>query len=376
VYLDVDNAIPYLIERGLLSPRDVTETGVRVTSVSRRNRNLRVSRRDGTGWLVKQAEAAGSQSSLRAEAGFYRMCHHDFRGEAVRPLVPALEGVDDAAGAIFIELIGDGVPLSAYRPRFAEAALLGRLGAAIGRAIGTYHRAFRSLVGTPSRDCGRLAQQPPWVLWVHRPGPEILSELSAANRKTLRILQGSGELGRQLDRLRRDWRVETLIHCDLKADNLLVVGDLDDDEQAEPAVKLVDWELVQLGDPAWDVAAMCKDFVLHWILSMPIARGTPPAELMAAARHPLSGFQHGLRALWRGYTTAAELSTDEAQRLLVRASGYAAAWLVQSAYEHAQRATALGNHEVMMLQVAANVLADPADAALHLFGIPMRGLAR
>jgi Ser/Thr protein kinase RdoA (MazF antagonist) len=376
VLLDVDRAIPYLIERRYLTSRDVVEVGVRVVSASRRNRNLRVERRDGSGWLVKQSEAAGSRASLSMEAAFYRMCQHDARAEAVRPVVPVLTGLDDAAGAIFIELIGNGVPLSELRHRFTEQRVLGALGAAIGQAIGTYHRAFRSLVGTPAPDCARLSPHPPWVLWVHRPGPEILGELSEANRTTLRILQDSGALAHQLDRLRRGWRVETLIHGDLKADNLLVVGDLDAEPPGAPVIKVVDWELVQLGDPAWDVAAICKDFVLCWIASMPVARGVPAAELIAKATQPLAGFQHGLRAMWRSYTAAAELGAKDADAVLLRASAYAAAWLVQSAYEHAHSAAELGNHEVMMLQVAANVLADPADAALRLFGIPLRSVLR
>lgn len=366
--LDVDNAIPYLLERGHLSPRDVVEGTVRVTNVSRRNRNLRITRRGELGLLLKQAEAAGSTATLDNETSFYRMCHQDARGEPVRPLIPKLHGVEEADQVLLIELVEDARPLTLWRHRFDSAAFLTKVGGEIGRVLGVYHQAFRSLIGTPSRHSARLGRNAPWVLWVHRPGPEILAELSAANMKTLRILQQKVELSQRLDQLRKGWRTQSLVHCDIKADNLLVRGDPDGDI----GITLVDWELAQLGDPAWDVGAMFKDFVADWIVSMPISKRRSSREMMEAAVHPLAGFQAGLRALWRSYQAAAELGS-EANEFLVRASGYAGAWLVQSAYEAAQRAADLGNHEIMMLQVAANVLANPTEAALQLFGIPMRG---
>ncbi|MBC8067424.1 MAG: phosphotransferase [Deltaproteobacteria bacterium] len=372
--LDVDNAIPYLLERRYLSPTDIVDGSVRVTSVSRRNRNLRIVRNAGAGLLVKQVEASGSESSLANEASFYRHCQDDPRAAPVRALIPALVGFEDAEGALLIELVADAMPLGAHRGMFDDAAFLARVGAAVGRALGAFHRSCRSLVGTPGAHTARLGRNAPWVLWVHRPGPEILAEISAANMKTLRILQQRVELARQLDALRRSWRIETAVHCDIKADNLLLVGDVAGTGAID--VRVVDWELVQLGDPGWDVGAMFKDFVMHWILSMPISKQMTSARMMDAAIHPLTGFQAGLRALWRAYQGASELHATESNDLLLRSSGYAAAWLVQSAYESAQRASELGNHEVMMLQVAANVLADPAEAALRLFGVPMQAVLR
>lgn len=372
--LDVDNAIPYLLEHGYLDTVDVVDATVRVTNVSRRNRNLRVERSTRAGLLMKQIEAAGSEQSLGNEAAFYRMCHEDDRGEPVRPIIPALAGFEERDGALFLELIADAMPLTMYQMRFADAAFLTKIGAAVGRALGLVHRSFRSLVGTPSKHGGRLGRNAPWVLWVHRPGPEVLADISAANMKTLRILQQKVELAKQLDRLRKEWRVETVVHCDIKADNLLVSGD--PDGEGDLRVRVVDWELVQLGDPAWDVAAMFKDFVMHWILSMPVSKQMTGRAMMDAAMYPLAGFQAGLRSLWRAYSAASEIATAEANEMLVRASGYAAAWLVQSAYEASQRSAELGNHEIMMLQVAANVLADPAAAAMQLFGVPMQVVLR
>ncbi len=55
--------------------------------------------------------------------------------------------------------------------------------------------------------------------------------------------------------LRGLWRQETLIHGDIKSDNILVGTPLDRHEAPEETVWIVDWEFVEIGDPAWDLAS-------------------------------------------------------------------------------------------------------------------------
>jgi hypothetical protein len=377
--LDVDNGVPYLIERGYLDAAAVVEGDVTVVSASRRNRNLRVTRRDGSGYLLKQADDAssGASDTLRTEAAFYALCWSDEHPEAraMRACIPRLVGRESDDDLLIIELVRGAGSLRDQVARLGSAEFLTAVGRATGTALGTFHAAFRHLVRRPGVFGSRLSKEAHWVLWVHRPGPEILASLSAANMQTLRILQGDAELSRHLDRLRRGWQVDTLIHCDIKADNLLVRDHEAAAGASDPGatqITIVDWELVQLGDAAWDVGAVLKDFIAFWIGSMPVAAGVAASEMAGKAEFPLAGFHAGLRSMWQAYRTAAGLDVQAADALLRRAVEYAAACLVQLAYELSQRASGLSNHAVMMLQVAANVLRDPAGAAIQLFGLPLR----
>ena len=129
---------------------------------------------------------------------------------------------------------------------------------------------------------------------VHKPGPEILATLSPANYQTLKILQTQVGLPARLDALRKQWRSVTVIHNDIKSDNILVrVG-------AEPGtdgveVRIVDWELVQFGDPAWDLAGSLQDLVIFWAQSMPLSGDHPADGMMEAARYPLGLVQAACR---------------------------------------------------------------------------------
>ena len=363
--LDIDNVFPFLLDHGFLERTAVVDGYVRAVSASRRNRNLRVTRDEGPGLLIKQAEQAGTHETLRNEMEFYSTVAKDERARAVRDLLPRFVGSRAEDDVLILELLDPATPIQEFAHTFRSGWFLSALGSAMGRALGTYHRTLREIGKDSSKI---LKSHAPWVMWVHRPGPEILMEISAANHKTLQIIQQNQKLSGQLDELRRGWKAETLIHCDIKADNILVTkGGTRPGEPVE--LRIVDWELVQLGDPAWDVAAMWKDFLVYWITSMPISKGMKGAQMAEAAQFPLHGFQVGAQQLFEHYRSAAELSEEVAEALLLRSVRYCGAYLVQYAYESAQRASALGNHEVMMLQVSANILADPSGAAQHLLGL-------
>ncbi len=363
--LDIDNVFPFLLDHGFLARTAVVDGYVRAVSASRRNRNLRVTRDEGSGLLIKQAEQTGTHETLRNEMEFYSMVAKDERAQAVRGLLPRFVGSRAEDDVLILELLEPATPIQEFAHTFRSGWFLSALGSAMGRALGTYHRTLREI----GKDSSKLFKShAPWVMWVHRPGPEILMEISAANHKTLQIIQQNQKLSGQLDELRRGWKAETLIHCDIKADNILVTkGGTRPGEPVE--LRIVDWELVQLGDPAWDVAAMWKDFLVYWITSMPIAKGMKGAQMAEAAQFPLQGFQVGAQQLFEHYRSAAELPDEAADALLLRSVRYCGAYLVQYAYESAQRSSALGNHEVMMLQVSANILADPSGAAQHLLGL-------
>ena len=138
----------------------------------------------------------------------------------------------------------------------------------------------------------------------------------------------------------------------------------------------MDWELVQVGDPAWDLAGALHDFLLFWTSSMPLSASCTAEQRIAQARYPLASLQGAMRAMWHGYRAAAELASSEADDLLLRAVAFSAVRLIQSAYEIMHESESLSAQSVILLQVGANLLADPELGQIHLYGIPQRSSAR
>ncbi|MDT5295742.1 MAG: hypothetical protein QOJ76_2622 [Acidobacteriota bacterium] len=368
--LGIENALPYLIERGLVTPQTVFEGELLIANAARRNRNLRVTRKDGVSYLIKQPDdpTYGGAYTLRCEAGFYTFCREEPAAAALKALLPRMMYFDPERSLLALELFEDAKPLWTLYSKSEALSFPSHVAGALGRALGLLHRTL-TLPG-PAEDArlNWLRRDVPWVMQVHRPGPEVLSNISPANYQTLRILQTQENLSAHLDNLRRLWRPRAVIHSDIKSDNVLVLPAPEDADPKAVEIRLVDWETVQLGDPAWDVAGALQDFMLFWISSM--TPGThSPEQMVATARHPLIVLQSAIRTLWRGYREAAQLAPEEADALIGRAVQYSAARLIQSAYEMASNAQQLPVPSVLMLQISANILADPATGQVQLYGI-------
>lgn len=368
--LSLEDALPFLLERSLVSAESIVHGGLAITSAARRNRNLRVSRSDGPGYLIKQPDdpQAGGHFTLRAEASFYAFCQQEPAAELARASLPSMLFADFERALLAIELYEDAAQLWAHYRQWEADAFPFKTAAALGRALGRVHQTFRLPGLADNERLKWLRREPPWIMQVHKPGPELLTTLSPANYQTLKIVQTQQGLSGHLDKLLPLWQPTTVIHGDIKADNILVRPAPEASDAAPFEVRLIDWETVQLGDPAWDLAGALQDFLLFWVFSMNQAAPSPE-EMAASARYPLPSLRPAMRALWRGYRSETRLDAAESNELLGRATRFSAARLIQSAYEFAQHAQALSVGSVLLLQLSANLLTDPETAQVQLYGL-------
>jgi len=362
--ITVDDAGTYLLENGLIGVEAVLDGDLVVTSTPRRNRNLRVVQGGRPGYMIKQPDPGnpGAFQTLAGEAAFYQACQDLESLEGLRPFLPRLLMRDEQHALFALELLVEAMPLWQRYAQSGNAAFPTPIPEAVGMALGTIHRCCRK--GGLESQLPWLHDQLPWALKVHKPGPELFSGLSQANFQTIQIIQTMEGVAGNLDKLRGLWRAETIIHNDVKSDNLLVIRESDGRE----SIRFVDWELVQWGDPAWDVAGMLQDFVMFWLFSMTDTQGSTEA-MAASATYPLSVLQPAIRKFWKGYRAGADLDAASSTALLAKAIPFSAARLIQSAYELAQTSPALPVQSVLLLQISANMLRDPEGSQVQLYGL-------
>lgn len=368
--LSIENALPYLIERGLVTTQTVLDGELLIASAARRNRNLRITRKDGVSYLIKQPDdpTYGGAYTLRCEASFYSFCYEEPSVAGLKQLLPRMMYFDPERSLLALELFEDAQPLWSHYMKSEAVSFPAHIAGALGRAMGLLHNVLRLPGPAEDRRLNWMRRDIPWVMQVHKPGPELLSSISPANYQTLKILQTQENLSAHLDSLGRSWNPQSVIHSDIKSDNVLVLPAPEGADPKSAEIRLVDWETVQLGDPAWDVAGALQDFVLFWVSSM--TQGTASLEeMVATARYPLIVLQSAIRSLWRGYRLTANLAPAEANALIGRAVRFSAARLIQSAYEMAMSAQALPVPSVLLLQISANLLDDPETAQIQLYGI-------
>ena len=136
---------------------------------------------------------------------------------------------------------------------------------------------------------------------------------------------------------------------------------------------LLDWEMAQLGDPAWDVGAVLHAFIAEAVLGLELTEGTSPEAAAGLLGTLLPRLFPAHRDFWSGYLAAARLTDAEAEALLHRLTPHIAARLLKSAYEWSQAEVRMPRSAAAILQLGINMLLRPDAAREVVLGLGARG---
>lgn len=363
--LSKSNVVHYLAAQGLLALESVVDGDLIVADATARNRNFKVIRRREQGYFVKQIRIWNPQSIavLGVEAVCYKLARSAPELAALADLAPRDCLHDTQRHVLVTELLPDGESLAdCHRRRNAFPPELARR---IGAQFGCLHRDPASALDGRS-EAAVFGRQPPWILSAHRQGTNMFGALTGANAQLLKVVQNYPDYQHGLDELRGGWRVERLIHGDVTWDNCVAYRASGNGVLAN---KVVDWEIADIGDPAWDIGAFLQAYISFWILSMRMSGDLPPARFAETAQYPIEAMQPSVRAFWNAYIEAMGLEHAAAQALLIRCIKYGAARMIQTSYEVTQYAPQMSPNALCLLQVSFNILKEPQEAATHLLGL-------
>ncbi len=356
----------YLRERGLFDPSEGALADVAVERIARRNLIHKVTW-DSDGYIVKQGVGPEGSRSIANEAAAYRRFATHGGADLGRYLAHFVD-YDVERDALTVELVGNAENLRDYHINAGHFSIT--LGRALGNALRVLHSSPPS---TPKQPNG-FANTPPWILSLHRPDLNMLAHASSANIEMIKTVQQIPELGEHLDALRSSWLPTKLIHNDIRWDNCVVYGKRASGRRTR--LKLIDLELVQLGDPLWDVGCALSDYLSLWVTSIPMTGEAPPDHYAQLSRYPLHRMQPAIRAFWQAYVHRTEPDSAQAAHALDTATRYAAARLIQTAFERTQLTTYLAGTVICMLQLSLNIFEQTTGAAGELFGIDSKNGGR
>jgi hypothetical protein len=344
----------YLLDNKVIEPASVVAGMLEITPLSGRNYNFLV--RDRThGVVLKQGIwLEENRKAFQTEQRFY--------GEVVPRLSSELQAqiprpvlIDDVEPALAIEFIP--AAMTASQVMQARPGQIEAVGRRLGDFLGRFHGASAAL---PLQQWEQwLSCDPPWALTLHRPTAGHFRLISPGSYLCLKVLQGRAELCAAMQRARECWRSDCIIHADIKSENVLFAF-ADGAAQAADRMTVVDWELAQLGDPAWDIAGFLHDFFLHWIFSFPIVAMPKLEQLSQSADHVLAALRPAVAGFMEAYAGASGIAP--ASDLFERAFILSGARLVQFAVEYAQHQVGTLQHRDMALQVAERALCIPGWA--------------
>lgn len=327
------NVLQYLVEKQFADLEEAVGGVFSVRSLTRRNLNFHV-QCGAREYLVKQAKQwdLEARTTVEREAAFYSPPEAGKRP----PLAPECYAYDPPNSALILEFLSGHIELHDAPDRFAPA--MGRL---CGEVMGTFHREMEA-GGRASSFPGSM----PWYLSVHEAADDDM-EASAGQRELARIVKRHAGFARALDRLRSEWRDDTLTHGDWKLENCLISPERD-------RLRVVDWEFVSWGDSIWDVSALLQSYWNFWVRW--------PSE------YPLESIQPALRAFLNAYAQARGVDPGECAGRAVR---FAGARMLQTAFEVLNKVEEMTGAAVRVMQGSLNVLTRPDWAAAQLIGTPL-----
>lgn len=356
----------YLLQGEFITAASVVDEDLRIVEASRRNRNFKVIRERGPSYLLKQGLDSNGRATVAHESIIYKHMETAAGSESFRPYLPGYHHYDADAGVLILELLTGVQDIREYHTRLGTFSTT--VAAALGDALSRLHRLDISSLATTSESS--FFGRPPWALFLHRPGIGVFRETSSANMQLIRIVQNTPGFTNALDELREGWRIDSLVHNDIKWDNCLVFPRSRPNHKVD--LRLVDWEFARLGDSCWDAGSVFGNYLSFWLFSIPVSGEDPPDHFLDLAQYPLERMQPAIRSYWKAYVRGMGFDGVQSEKHLLRSVKYAAARLVQTGYEHMHHSSHMTGNIICLLQLSLNIMQRPHEAIAHLLGMSLK----
>jgi hypothetical protein len=365
MYLTAQNLFHYLRDYGLATAEDVVAGGFGVVELGRRNRNFMVTGPATGSLFVKQVPAVMAETilSFRREAACAQLAHGAGEGSALWSVSPRLRRFDPARHVLVYEAFPRSETLSELARR-AGGTLPAGVAAALGRTLAACHRET-GRAGALVPVAGALPAEAPWVFVMGEKAEMVMPRMSEGCRQVVGAIRAAPELLHGLAELGARWRRVALMHGDFKWDNVLAVDAADGGRE----LRIIDWELADLGDPLWDVAGGLVSFVQHWLLNLPVQHLARPLQAGEASAVPLASAQALAGEFWNAWRHAVHAEQPVTEELFLLAGRLTGARLVLFAFELLQAAPAMTPHAATALQLARYLLSRPRQGMADLLGI-------
>ncbi|MBP0019769.1 MAG: phosphotransferase [Cyanobacteria bacterium SBLK] len=354
----------YLLDRGFLTFESVVDGGLKVVERPTRYHNYFIYRQNHPGYFVKKLQDTKPENLvvLQKEANCYKLAQPNGILASLASLMPKFYGFDPLRSVLILELVSDSEDLGIYHRRIGKFPV--EVGEQLGRALATYHRAGSLAFRDPNQQ-SVFPKQVPWILSIYQNNLQFVPQ-GGSSTQIQTILQRYPDFPQKVEALRSQWQTDTLIHGDMKWENCLVSPSQNGKNELE--LKVIDWELADIGDGYWDVAGIFQAYFNFWILSMPATPQTPPEQLVASAPYPLETLQPAMQAFWKTYAENLPVNPGEVEELRERSMMYAAARTLQTVFEYMVHSTQLTANAIYMLQISLNILQNPKEMIPIILG--------
>ena len=349
------NTSAYLINKGFLEIDDLMNGEFMLTQSQSRNSIFQVSRGNKTGLFVKQLVSMDSLNVylMQKDATVHYMIHKLDVFKNVRQFVPKYFGYDPKTQVLVTGYFPDAQNLVEWSEARKELSV--DQAVEIATILSSFHIDLTEEIPTNSS-----------LQFFNRDLPWILNIPSMPNSQTdalFKMIEEDEFLSDQLHDIRKNWSGNSMVHGDIKLVNFVTVN-----EGGKDKVKVIDWEIANIGDPLWDVAGLLQSYLFFWITKL--TAGPNGFQLMAGQEYLDAPARKTITsAFWKVYAEKQGWTKEEEEKNKTKTMKYLAARLLQSAKELNQfNPSQLSSNSTLILQITKSILQSPEAAAKEYLG--------
>ena len=365
--LSSENVVRYLQQRSLCSPDQQLAFPIKPDEY--RNFNLIVSFTNNQHYLVKQERFDGDDNTsgtLKYEWILQQFLANFPQLNSIQALIAPVINFEPESSILVVKYLPEYISLDRYYHRLGDyppgiAATLGINLAQIHRLTFQQQKYLDFLRSSSSH----FSSIPNFTAGLTKINPEIFAHIGSNGIKFFKLYQRFPRLHQAVVQLQNSYQSTCLTHNDPKFSNYLI----EDKLTSSPKIKLIDWEFMDWGDPAYDLGILISKYLELWLNSLPINSDTDLSLSLSLAACPLEKVQPSLIDLLQNYLITFPTIKSTRPDFVHRVLQFAGLALIKQLQHRVECHLPFGNRDVCTLQVAKSLLCNPEKSIQTIFGV-------
>ena len=352
------NISHYLINKGFIDPLDIISGNYIVTQSQSRNAIFKV-QQESSGLFVKQLINQDVQNSylMQKDATSHYLIHQSKLYYNTATHIPKYYGYDPNHQILVTEFFSNTKNI--HEIVYQEKKMSLSHAKAMATILSTFHFDIQEEI-PKNTSLQFFNQLLPWILNI---GNITSQDNTGKKNVVIEKIYEHKKLVKKIEKVAEKWQRTSLIHGDIKWMNFIVLNENDEEK-----VKLIDWEIADIGDPLWDVAGVFQSYLSAWVLSYKNETSHAHVQLQENAFLSIETIKPVLKYFWDSYILAAKTPQDKVREQLVKTLEYAAVRMIQTAFENNFSTPDLQPNSIRILQFCDHLLERP-EQILETWGI-------